>query len=461
MSNIKLLKKLINKLKTKIYIVVLLSFFYLPSSLLAAQKLKVSCSKDYYPYSFVNEDGQLEGVLIDFWNLWGKKNDTEIQFIKDGLVSSIQLVASGKADIVCGLFHSEERVKHLLFSDTILKMEIVLLVSKTNTSKNLNELDVPIVFVKGDYALFAFAKDYPNKTIIVKESYKDLIDSIVKQEVGAYVYDYPQARYKMKSFDVPKGYKKLQVLYSERLRAAVKRDNGELLEKINNGINKITDDEARAIANKWEIYKEDRTDLFIWFSIFGLLFMTIGGLTIYVIRLRSKTRLTRILKDVDYKKLIGMGENDNVEFKSTLRWDLREGKVNKALEHVIAKTLSAFLNSGGGYLLIGVDDQGNLLGLENDYNSFSKKKNSDGFLLSLDSIINNQLGKKSHRFITNYIKKDGEKDLCIVVVKPSDSPVFVVNKNKEEFFIRASASSQPMGLKDTVEYIKSQWKKKN
>ena len=29
----------------------------------------------------------------------------------------------------------------------------------------------------------------------------------------------------------------------------------------------------------------------------------------------------------------------------------------------------------------------------------------------------------------------------------------------EEFFIRGAASSQPLGLKDTMDYIKSHWKK--
>jgi hypothetical protein len=61
---------------------------------------------------------------------------------------------------------------------------------------------------------------------------------------------------------------------------------------------------------------------------------------------------------VDIDGLVARGESDLVEFKSSARWDYREQKVNKALEHVIVKTLASFLNGKGGTLLIGVDDAG-------------------------------------------------------------------------------------------------------
>lgn len=68
--------------------------------------------------------------------------------------------------------------------------------------------------------------------------------------------------------------------------------------------------------------------------------------------------------DTELKTLIIRDEDKKLEMKSTLRYDLREGKVNKKLEYLIAKTISAFLNSEGGILIIGVDDFKNFLGLD-------------------------------------------------------------------------------------------------
>ena len=68
------------------------------------------------------------------------------------------------------------------------------------------------------------------------------------------------------------------------------------------------------------------------------------------------------------------------------------------IEHSITKNVNAFLNSGGGTLLVGVDDDGIVLGLENDYKTF--KNGKDGFLLHFDDIINNTLGKEQHANIS-------------------------------------------------------------
>ena len=57
---------------------------------------------------------------------------------------------------------------------------------------------------------------------------------------------------------------------------------------------------------------------------------------------------------VTLEELIAEGESDELEFKSTLRWDIHEGVINKKLEEVAIKTVAAFANSQGGTLLIGI-----------------------------------------------------------------------------------------------------------
>ena len=67
---------------------------------------------------------------------------------------------------------------------------------------------------------------------------------------------------------------------------------------------------------------------------------------------------------ISLEDMIAEGESDELEFKSTLRWDLKEGTVSKKLEEVVLKTVAAFANSQGGTLLIGVDDERQIVGLE-------------------------------------------------------------------------------------------------
>lgn len=82
---------------------------------------------------------------------------------------------------------------------------------------------------------------------------------------------------------------------------------------------------------------------------------------------------------LDVEALIGLEEGEGLEFKSSARWDYREGKPNKALEATIVKTVAGFLNGKGGVLLIGVNDDGDVLGLESDYRTLGKRPDRDAF----------------------------------------------------------------------------------
>ncbi len=143
------------------------------------------------------------------------------------------------------------------------------------------------------------------------------------------------------------------------------------------------------------------------------------------------------------------GENENVEFKSTLRWDIRAGKTNQAIERACLKTISAFLNSRGGTLLIGVRDDGSIEGIESD-----KFVNEDKFLLHLWTLIRSCLGRDVSRYIRTRLEKTDEKNICIVQCLQSNRPVFLRQPGfDEEFFIRIGPSSNAMDISEALKYI--------
>lgn len=223
------------------------------------------------------------------------------------------------------------------------------------------------------------------------------------------------------------------------------------------GSNNIYPEQIIEMARKWQLFKEDKS-FFRWsIVLISSSFIVILFLILYIKRQKKEKIHSFGMQGKDLEELIKNGETNFVEFKSTLRWDLKQKKINKALEHAIVKSISAFLNTEGGFLFIGVDDNGTVLGLQNDYSTMSKK-NSDGFMLTLTNLINHHLGKNCHQSINISIAGIDQKDVCVVSVKKSDVPVFVGKNGKEEFFIRTSCSSQPMGMKESLEYIKLQFK---
>lgn len=149
------------------------------------------------------------------------------------------------------------------------------------------------------------------------------------------------------------------------------------------------------------------------------------------------------------RDLIGAGESYNLEFKTSFRWDVRQGKKNPAIEHASLKTISAFLNSSGGHLLIGVEDDGRVEGVEID-----KFENDDKFLLHFWNLVKSSMGQE----VTPYIKTNLEKvdggTVCHAKCTRSASPVFLRQKGfGEEFYIRTGPSSASLEIREALTYI--------
>ena len=159
----------------------------------------------------------------------------------------------------------------------------------------------------------------------------------------------------------------------------------------------------------------------------------------------------------EIRELVAAGESDRVEFKSTLRFDLRAKSVNKRLEYAVAKTIAAFLNSEGGNLFIGIDDDQNALGLTDDIETLSKK-NIDGFELHLVEIAKKYIGGN---YISTHIKVTfpvyDDVQICCIRVSRSSKPVFITFESNENFFVRSGCSSQPLSHEEQSAYEKEHW----
>lgn len=162
---------------------------------------------------------------------------------------------------------------------------------------------------------------------------------------------------------------------------------------------------------------------------------------------------------VSIEDMISGGEHEHLEFKGSLRWDLHQNKVNKNLEKTVMKTIAAFLNSGGGQLIIGVDDSGSILGLERDYHSLPKP-NADGFENHFTHLFHNMIGPEFRRFVELAIHKAKGVDCCRVDVSPSNKPVYLNMDDGEEFYIRTGNGTTSLKLSEAASYIDSHWKGK-
>ncbi len=430
-----------------------------------AESLTIACYKDYRPYSYVNAEGKTEGVLIDFWRLWGQRNHVEISFIPGHLAQGLERIQKGEADIMIGLFRSEERAAFLDFSNPMMDVHTNLYVRQDMEITTVEELTdkTPVGVIKDDFVVSHLNSRYPNVKMRTFPGSEAVVKAALGGKINAYALDFPNAIFLLAEHDSLTRFRILKTLYTEKLRAAVAKGNAPLLAMVNKGIKSVSKEEIEELYAKWGITPPPLIVRYKAWIIGAIVVLLVGciGFGFYIFELKSRIRHIRSGKTPfnldEWRETIDQGENDWVEFKSSLRWNIKTEKPDKRIEAVIVKALSAFMNARGGTLFIGINDEGEAVGIEPDYKTFQRKANRDGFMLKLSNLVSQNLGRQSHKFITTDIQTMEGRDVCRITIRPGEKPVFVTDEGKESFYIRAGASSVPLSMSEAHEYISSRW----
>jgi hypothetical protein len=198
-------------------------------------------------------------------------------------------------------------------------------------------------------------------------------------------------------------------------------------------------------------------------------------------------------RNEEFYRIIGDTENHNLEFKSSLYTPTQDSERQKAILEVQTqidnsadaskipglqrrlerlqstgtkddvilssmKTIAAFANSNGGTLIIGVDDNKVILGLDNDYSSISTPNKIDGFQLRFDEYVKDYLGGFAQSILTYKIWHIDGKDIFQVDVKAlsiASDPIVVQKKNMPSLYIRASGSTRELNVLEAMQYFKN------
>ena len=152
--------------------------------------------------------------------------------------------------------------------------------------------------------------------------------------------------------------------------------------------------------------------------------------------------------EIEIEQLIALGETNEIEFKSTLRKNLYT-KINEVrIENQCLKTVAGFLNSKGGNLIVGVDDNGNPLGISAD--GF---KNNDKFLLYWFNLLKETIGADLIEFIESEILSYKGEDILFIKCKPVNRPVFFSRDDEEYFYVRVGNATQSLKPREMLAYI--------
>lgn len=165
---------------------------------------------------------------------------------------------------------------------------------------------------------------------------------------------------------------------------------------------------------------------------------------------------------IDIAALLAKGESDAVELKETARWNVREDRKDPRMELAIAKTIAAFLNSGGGTLVIGANDAGEGVGLDRDLATL-RTPDHDRFELWLRDLLSTLLGRNAAALPRLQFGPAGNGvTVCAVICPASPRPVFLSQAkdgSSTDLWVRVGNSTRSLAVDDAIEYVRRHWRR--
>jgi len=214
--------------------------------------LKVVIDNNYPPFSFLDEQGKLQGILIDRWKLWERKTGIKVEITGLDWALAQKRMEAGEFDVIDTLFWTESREKIYEFSEPYQNIDVpIYFNNKISGIVNAASLTGFSVAVKANDAAIDFLTKNGITNLVEYESYEAIIKAAADNQVVIFVMDKPAADYFLEKYNISRNFNQTIPLYTGHFRRAVLEGNTALLNVIENGYSKITEEEYSTIDRKW------------------------------------------------------------------------------------------------------------------------------------------------------------------------------------------------------------------
>jgi len=192
----------------------------------------------FAPYEYY-ENGKIVGVDIEIANEIAKALGKELKIKDIAFDSIVNELKSGKADFaLAGMSITPERLKEVDFSIEYTTSRQVVIVRKDSSITSINDIyDKKVAVQLGSVADLYFSEDYPNTELVRQKKYLSMTEDLKANKLDLIVMDELPAKQIVtnnQDLKILNGY-----VFEDTYGIAVKKGNTELLEKINEVLKKL------------------------------------------------------------------------------------------------------------------------------------------------------------------------------------------------------------------------------
>ncbi|MCS6948446.1 MAG: putative DNA binding domain-containing protein, partial [Steroidobacteraceae bacterium] len=158
------------------------------------------------------------------------------------------------------------------------------------------------------------------------------------------------------------------------------------------------------------------------------------------------------------EELIKRAPSRTLAFAAGLRQSAHEDRQDdEAVSCDVLATIAAFLNTEGGDLLIGVADDGSVVGIDRDW-----RGSEDEFTQNLARVVREGLGDIAAKCINAKNQVVQGRTVCVLSCQRSPEPVFLKGTERQsvsegEFFIRRGSDTVKLPPSRAAEYVRTRF----
>ncbi|MGY3916808.1 transporter substrate-binding domain-containing diguanylate cyclase [Aeromonas australiensis] len=213
----------------------------------------ITNSKAWQPFSYINESGQPDGLLIDLWREYARVTGQKIEFRLVDWQGSLDLLHEGKADVHAGLLWSPERNKLFDYGQPLTQLDSQLFFSSelrgTDVQHYLRHETVGVV--AGGYEEYYARRYFPGTKLQTFDDNDTLLAAAFKGRLKAFIADLQVANFYIYTSADPTRFIPVRHLYTNQVRFAVKKGDQALLTQLKEGFAQIKESDRERIIRKW------------------------------------------------------------------------------------------------------------------------------------------------------------------------------------------------------------------
>jgi len=207
---------------------------------------------NYPPYVFRDEEGNLQGILVDEWALFGRRTGVRVELRGMNWGDALERMARGDFDVIDTMFRNPQRERSFDFSEPYARIDVPLFFRKElsgiRDASSLGNLRVAVK--RGDNAIL-FLRERGATNLAEYDSYEEIVRAAVSGDETVFVTDEPPALFFLYRLGARDLFRRTRALYAGEFHRAVRKGDRATLRLLERGFRAISPEEYGEIRDRW------------------------------------------------------------------------------------------------------------------------------------------------------------------------------------------------------------------